>query len=246
MKDIALITAMSIRNNIRLKIIIAISFTVVLICAISLIVAFCILVIAPEMKAETPDRHTLEISLCVIVYSACLIGLGVNLNAFGFQTMMREKSRGNIISLLATPLEVSHIWIGKSLAIFLPGLILGEILGLISLLAINYVYFVPNIGFLATPWIIISSFVAVPLIYLGLSLLVHLIGLTGKPVTGNVIAQVFLPVFASLMINLGVHHVLDATSWPFALANLGLAVVIIAIVILLRSRLTAERIVLSH
>jgi hypothetical protein len=79
-----------------------------------------------------------------------------------------------------------------------------------------------------------------------LSLLVHLIGLSGKPATGNVIVQVFLPVFSSLMINLGVHHILDAASWPFAVANLGLAVVIGVIAILLRPRLTAERIVLSH
>jgi hypothetical protein len=78
-----------------------------------------------------------------------------------------------------------------------------------------------------------------------LSLLAHVIGLTGKSATGNVIVQVFLPVFVSLMINLGVHHVLDAASWSFTLANLGLAAVIGIIAILLRQRLTRERIVLS-
>jgi ABC-2 type transport system permease protein len=246
MNEISLITNASIKNNLRLRITIAISLAVILICAISLVVAFCILEIAPEVAAETPDKHTLEISLCVVVFTSCLIGLGVNQNAFGFQAMTREKSRGNIIALLATPLEASHIWIGKSLAIFLPGLVLGEILGLIALLVVNYIYFVPKVGFLLTPWIAVSSFVAVPLIYLGLSLLVNLIGLAGKPATGNVIVQIFLPVFASLMINLGIHHVLDATSWPFALVNLGLGIAIIAIAILLRPRLTAERIVLSH
>lgn len=246
MRDITLITTTSIRNNLRLKIIIAVSFVVVLICAISLVVAFCILAIAPAMKAEIPDRHTLEMFLCVVIYSACLIGLGVNMNVFAFQTMTREKSRGNIAALLATPLKVRHIWIGKSLAVFLPGLVLGEVLGLISLLAVNYIYFVPRVGFLLNPWIAISSFVAVPLIYLSLSLLVHIIGLTGKPATGNVIVQIFLPVFASLMINLGIRHVLDAASWSFTLANLGLAVVIGIIAILLRQRLTRERIVLSQ
>ena len=80
---------------------------------------------------------------------------------------------------------------------------------------------------------------------LSLSLLVHLIGLTGKPATGNVIVQVFLPVFASTMINLGVHNVLDVTSWSFALVIVGLAVLIGVITALMRPRLTAERIVLS-
>jgi ABC-2 type transport system permease protein len=246
MRDIALITAMTIRNNLRLKVTIAVLIAVVLICAISLVVAFCLLAIGPTMKAEIPDKHTLEMYLSVIVYGAGLIGLGVNMNVFASQTMTREKSRGNITALLATPLQASHIWIAKSLAVFLPGLVMGEILALISLLAINYIYFIPKIGFLLNPWIAISSFIAVPLIYLSLSLLAHLIGLTGKPATGNVIVQVFLPVFTSLMINLGVHNVLDASSWQFTLANLGLAVVIGIIAILLRPRLTRERIVLSR
>jgi predicted Na+-dependent transporter len=92
---------------------------------------------------------------------------------------------------------------------------------------------------------VISSFVAVPLIYLSISLLVNIIGLAGKPATANVIVQVFLPVFASLMINLGVRHVLDAASWIFTVANLGLSVIIVIIAVLLRPRLTRERIILS-
>jgi riboflavin transporter FmnP len=246
MRDVTLITAASIRNNLRSKIIIAVLIAVVLICVIGMVAAFCLLAIAPAMKAEIPDRPVLEIYLSMIIYGVCLIGLGVNMDVFAFQSMTREKSRGNMAALLATPLKVSHIWIAKSLAVFLPGLVLGEVLAFVSLMVVNYIYFVPRIGFLLTPWIAISSFVAVPLVYFSLSLLVYLIGLTGKPATGNVIVQIFLPAFASLMINLGVHHVLDATSWTFTLANLSLAVVIGFTAILLRPRLTRERIVLSR
>ena len=136
MKDVGLITSVSIRNNLRSKVVVAVLILVVLICAISLVLAFCLLAIAPAVKAEVPDRHTLEVFLSVTIYGACLIGLGINMNVFA-QTMMREKSRGNITALLATPLKTSHIWTGKSLAIFLPGLVLGEVLGLISLLAVT-------------------------------------------------------------------------------------------------------------
>jgi len=245
MREIALITAATIRNNLRSKITVALLMAVVLICVAGLVIAFSLLMIAPAMEVEIPDRPTVETGLSLIVYTTCLIGLGVNLNAFGFQTMTREKTRGNIEALLATPLKASQIWVAKSFAIFLPGLVLGEVLALISLLAVNFIYFVPVAGFLLNPWIFLSCFVAVPLIYLSLSFLVYLIGLIGKPATGNVIVQVFLPVFTSLMINLGVHHVLDATSWSFALANLGLAGAIGTIAILLRRRLTNERIILS-
>ncbi len=246
MRDIALITAASIRNNLRSKIIIAITIVVLLICVIGLGAALCILAIAPAVKAETPDVHMLEIYLGVTVYTTCLIGVGINMDVFAFQTMTREKSRGVIESLLATPLNVKDIWIAKSLAVFLPGLVLGEVVAIISLLAINYAYFVPKIGFLFNPWIAVSSFVCAPLIYFCLSLLVHLIGLTGKPATGNIIVQVFLPVLTNLMYQLGIHHVLDATSWPFTLVSFSLAIIIGVMAILLRPRLTRERIVLSR
>ncbi|MDY6917705.1 MAG: ABC transporter permease subunit [Chloroflexota bacterium] len=246
MRDIALITTASIRNNLGSKVVMALAIAVVLICIVGTVLALCLLLIAPAMEAELPDRTAMEAYLGVVVYAVCLVGLGVNLNAFGFQTMTREKSRGSMAALLATPLKASHIWTAKSLAVFLPGLVLGVVLALIALVAVNYAYFVPTLGFLFTPWIAISSFVALPLIYLSLSLLVHVIGLTGNPATGNVIVQVFLPVFAALIINLVVHGVLDAASWPFTLANLGLAVVIGIIAFLLRTRLTRERIVLSR
>ena len=246
MREISLIIAASVKNNMRMKIIIAVQIAMVLLCVIALVAAFCLLAVAPAMEAEPIDVHALETYLTVIVYSSCLIGLGINMNVFAFQTMTREKSRGNMAALLATPLDIRHIWIAKSMAVYLPGLILGEVLALISLVAVNYIYFVPEVGFLFTPWMAVSGFLAAPLIYLSLSLLVHLVGLTGKPATGNVIVQVFLPVFASLMINLGVHNVLDAASWQFALANLGVALVIGVIAVLLRPRLTKERIILSQ
>jgi ABC-2 type transport system permease protein len=246
MRDISLIINSSIRNNLRLKVSIAMSIAVVLICVIGLVLSFCLLLIAPAMETAIPDKPMLEMYLSLIIFAVCLIGLGVNMNAFAFQTMTREKSRGNITALLATPLKAGHIWIAKSLAVFLPGLVLGEVLAFISLMLINYIYFVPKTGFLLTAPMAISGFVAVPLVYMSISLLVHLIGLTGRPSTGNVIVQVFLPVFAALMINLGVRNILDVTSWSFTLVNLGLAAVICVIAILLRPRLTGERIVLSQ
>ncbi|MBC8387821.1 MAG: hypothetical protein H8E13_07210 [Actinobacteria bacterium] len=246
MKDTNLLIITSIRNNLRSKITLIVYIAVVIICVLGIAIAFCLFFIAPAMDVELPDRSELELYLGLIMYTTCFIGLGVNLNAFAFQSMTREKSRGNIESLLATPLKVKDIWIAKSLAVFVPGLVLGEILTLIVLIAINYIYFVPKIGFLFTPWIAMSSLITVPLIYLCLSLLVHLIGLTGKPATGNIIVQVFLPIIITLMINIIVRHILDITSWPFTLVNLGIAAAIAITIIFLRSRLTRERIVLSR
>jgi len=245
MRDIILITVSSIKNNLKSK-----ALTVVFVCVTQMIVAglalfFCLLLIAPEINKPSPDRIQLELYLCLIMYTTCIICLGINMNVFAFQSITKEKSRGNIESLMATPLSVKDIWIAKSLAVFIPGMVLGEILTLAALLAVNYIYFVPKIGFVYTRWMALNSFLAVPLIYLCLSLFAHLIGLTGKPATGNVIVQIFLPTVLSLMINLAIRNILDAASWPFTLANLGLAAVITIIVIFLQPRITRERIVLS-
>ena len=246
MKDIGLIIIISVRNNLRLKSVTIVFIILTLMLVAGLALFFCLLLIAPAMDAALPDRANLELYLGLVMYTTCLMGLGINLNVFAFQSMTREKARGNIESLLATPLKVKDIWIAKSLAVFMPGLVLGEILTLIALIAINYIYFVPRIGFLFTPWIAVSSFLAVPLIYLCLSLFAHLIGLTSKPANGNVIVQVFLPIIMTLMINLMLHHILDAASWLFTVANLGIAAAIAITVIFLLPRLTRERIVLSR
>ncbi len=246
MREIGLITLNSIKNNLGLKVALMIYIAVTIICVLGLVIAICVFLIAPEMNTGLPNRSKLELYLGLIMYSTCFIGLGVNLNAFANQSMTREKSRGNIESLLATPLEAKNIWIAKSIAIFIPGLILGEVFTFIVLIAVNYVYFIPEIGFIFNYWLALSSFVVAPLIYLSLSLLFHLVALTGKPATGNVIIQIFLPVVINLMINLVVRDILVGTSWPFTVANLGIAAVIAIIVIFLKPRLIKERIVLSR
>jgi len=245
MKNIGLLISTSIRNNLRSKVVLIVYVFVTMLCILGITIALCYFLISPEMDKSSPDRSKLELYLGLIMFATCFISLGVNLNSFAFQSITREKSRGIIESLLATPLKTRDVWIAKSLAVFLPGLILGEILTFIVLVVINYIYFVPSIGFVFNPWIAVSSFIVAPLIYLCLSLLYHLIGLTGKPAVGNVIIQVFLPVFTSLMINLAVRYILDITSWSFALANLGAAALIAVIFIFLRSRLNRERMVLS-
>jgi ABC-2 type transport system permease protein len=245
MRDIGLILGVSVKNNLRSRIANLVVISVVIICVAGLAVTFCLVLIKPAMQGTSFDRAVLTSYLSLIMCVSCLLGLGVNMNASAFQTMIREKSRGNIESLLAAPLRPADIWIAKSLAVFLPGLVLGEIFALIVLIVINYIYFVPQIGFLINPWILISNLVAIPLVYLGLSLLVHLIGLTGKPASGNVIVQIVLPVLIALIINLVVRSVLDAGSWIFTLIIFGMAAVTGIILVFLKSRLDKERIILS-
>lgn len=245
MRNIGLLIITGIRNNLRFKIVTTIVYFGVTLMIVAVLAAFFgIFLITPEINEASPDKAKLELYLGLIMYSACILGLGINLNSLGWISMTREKSRGNIQSLLATTLKVKDIWIAKSLALFIPGLILGELLTLIVLIVGNYIYFVPTIGFLFNPWIAVISFLIVPIIYFCLGLLVYLIGLTGKPANGMLIAQIFLPIILSGMINIMLR--LDVTLWLFAMANIGIAAVVAIIVIFLQFRLSKERIVLSY
>ncbi|MDD3994537.1 MAG: hypothetical protein PHT06_01875, partial [Dehalococcoidales bacterium] len=70
-------------------------------------------------------------------------------------------------------------------------------------------------------------------------------GLVGKPVTANVIGQIFLPVMANVMIQLAVRSSLGAGSWSFAVILLGTATVIVIGMFPAYRNMTTERIILS-
>jgi ABC-type Na+ efflux pump permease subunit len=218
---------------------------VMLICVVGVALLLCILLIAPELASASPDRALLEGYLGLALYTSSLISIGIMLNSTIFQTMVKEKARGNLEALLATPLKVTDIWVGKSLALFIPGLVVGILFTLLAWVVINLIYFLPDIGLVINPQMVVNSLIAVPLMYLFFGMLVHLVGFVTKPATGNVIAQVFLPVMANLAAQLVARGAMDANSWQFMVMNLGIAAVIGVIVLLVRRRLVAERIVLS-
>ncbi len=247
MRNIGLVVTTNIKNNLNSKVVSIIWYCMALFLVIAMTALFGVLLIAPELKAAAPDKNKLELYLGVILFTASLLGLGINLNAVGFTSMIKEKARGNIQSLLATPLKLKDIWIGKSIAVFIPGLILGEVLTLLALFIVNYIYFVPTVGFLFNPWLAITSFIVFPLMYFCFGLLVYLMGLTGKPTNANIIALVFLPVYVNIVVQLPLRtNIIDFTSWHFTLANLVLTLVIAIIIIILQSRISKEKVALSY
>ncbi len=246
MRYTALVMKAAMRANFRSPAVAAVIAGVALMCAAGLAVLFGTLFIRPEVARAAPDRSVLENHVGLVMFATSFVCIGIYASVFTFQSLTREKDRGCIQALLATPVAPRDVWLGKSLGVFLPGLAFAVVTTLAAFLGVSYTYLIPDIGFIITPWMIITSFVAVPLVYLAMTLVVHLVGLTGRPATGNVIAQVFLPVMMSLMINLAVRKVPSAASWVFTVALLGVAAAAGIIVLLLRSKLTAERITLSR
>jgi ABC-2 type transport system permease protein len=246
MSNISMVMQTAIKTSLRMRSVVFVSIGVVLICVIGVAAIFATQFIGPGVNVATPDQSALENFFGLILFTTSFISIGIFASVNAFQSLTREKSRGNIQALLATPLAPGDIWLGKSLAVFLPGFVFAVIMTIAAFLVLNFIYFVPKIGFILTPWMLISNLIAVPLVYLSLMLLVHEIGLAGKPTTANVITQIFLPVMIALMINLAVRDVMNAGSWLFTVILFGLALVIGFFVLKLRSTLSVERIILSQ
>jgi ABC-2 type transport system permease protein len=245
MNNVALIMKYALKNNLRMKATAIISLSIIIICVVGVIILLAALIIGPEMKKAVPDQDVLNNNLGLILFSASFMSVGIYASVFSYQSITREKARGIVQAMLATPLEPFDIWLGKSLAVFLPGFILAVVMTLGAFLVINYVYFVDKVGFVGTAWMFVSSFILCPVMYLAVVLLNHVVGLGGKPVTANMINQIFLPVMANIMIQLAVRTSLDASSWLFALILLGTTCIAGICTYSLRQRLNTETIIMS-
>jgi ABC-type transport system involved in multi-copper enzyme maturation permease subunit len=224
-------------------IIISIFFTVITLAAC--LVMIIVLRRQVWLGKETA-RPMLEMIIGLIAYFMPLSVLMTFIWAFSNLTIIKEKAEGNVESLLATPLSPREIWIGKSMAIFLPGFGISAASTLIILLAVNFVAIVPAAGSFVLPLpLILISFLINPMLFLALLLFIVLFSLANNP--DIAIAPSFLIGFGLMLgIPLGVATgAINLVSWSFLLWCLGGTIIFWAIDIGLYRLLTKENIVLS-
>ena len=82
-----------------------------------------------------------------------------------------EKVKRSIEALLCTPLSLRQIWLGKSLAIALPSVILGLLFAFGGIVSINQVFIVPRLGHFIMPGAapLVAILLVVPLIVFSLA-----------------------------------------------------------------------------
>jgi len=214
-------------------------------------VAACLIIIIVLRKQEWPGkeiaRPIFEMIIGLITYFMPLSVLMSFIWAFSNLTVVKEKADGNIESLLATPLSPREIWIGKSMAIFLPGFGISAASTLAIILSVNFMAIVPAIGsfILPVPSVLIG-FLINPLLFLALLLFIVLFSLANNPEIA--IAPSFLIGFGLMIgIPLGVATgAFNLASWPFLLWCLGGTIVFWAVDFGLYRLLNKENIVLSN
>ena len=214
-------------------------------------IAGCLIIIIvlsrQEWLGKVAAEHVFEMIISAVAYFLPLSVLMTFIWAFANLTIIKEKADGNVESLLATPLSPKEIWIGKSMAIFLPGFAISVVSTLIILLAVNFIVIVPSTGSFVLPLpLILVSFLINPMLFLALLLFIVLFSLANNP--DIAIAPSFLIGFGLMIgIPLGMATgVINLVSWPFLFWCLGAAIIFWAIDIGLYRLLTKEKIVLSN
>lgn len=198
------------------------------------------------LQVKEAAKPMLELIMGLISYFFPLFILMTFIWSFANFPIIKEKANGNIESLLATTLSPKEIFIGKSLAIFLPGFVISTVSTLIVLFSVNLITIRPVTGslFLPVP-LLLTSLVINPLLLLGLLLFIVLYSLARNP--DIAIAPSFIVGFGLMMgIPLGVATgVMNLASRSFCLWYLAGTAAFWLVVLFFFRLLTKENIVLS-
>jgi len=175
-----------------------------------------------------------------------LIFLFICMATWATDPIAKEKARGPIESLLATPLTARGVWLGKSLAIFLPSYIMGLAATLIIILAMNLVAILPTTGHFVLPLATaFTAFLFLPLFMLALILMGIIFSLITNPVIGQTLIIFVGVILMQVVGQVGGRILWLLASWDYALYNLAGAALLGIIAFYLSRSLTKEKIILS-
>jgi ABC-2 type transport system permease protein len=245
MSGFGVMLAAHFRGSYRLTAAILIMLSLIVLLIAGLLALVCALAIVPQTRSADPDASEVSRYLALILYTAALVAMGMNCIVFSSNVLVKEKAQRVFESLLAAPVGVRALWMSKTLAVFLPGLVLGEGLAVAAFLAVDLFLVMPRMGFIVSPLMIFNGLALAPILYFPVCCLVFLVGLQGNPISGNVIANVVLSTMIPLITNLAARTGLDVGSSLFAACHLALSAAVGLLVLFLQLRLAKERVVLS-
>jgi len=188
----------------------------------------------------------LELTISLVAYFLPFLILMAFIWAFATLPIVKEKINGNIECLLATPLNPGALWMGKCLAIFLPGFVISVISTLLVLLVVNLITIYPATGDFVLPVpAILTSFITNPLLLFGLLAFIVLFSLASNP--DIAIAPSFIVGFGLMMgLPIGIATgAINLVSWTFAIWYFVSMAIVWAVVGYLSRLLSKENIVLS-
>jgi len=187
-------------------------------------------------------RLAIQSFLSGVAYTLPLVLTMLICSVFAAYAITMDKAKRTLESLLATPLSLRQIWLGKSLAVALPGVTIALVVSLLAFLVMNLVIVVPTVGSFIMPSVLslVTGLVIVPAVAF---LVVSLVSFLQLIMTNPTIA-----IFAFMGIFIGIYLAIItewAASWDFSFIYLMAIVFLVAVTLFLARFLTKERIILS-
>jgi len=181
-------------------------------------------------------------SIAVMLSFALTIFFGMYINGYA---VVMEKMKRSLESLLCTPVGLRGIWLGKTLAVFVPSAALGVAITFLGLFGMNAAVIEPKLGAFIMPdgAPLVAALVGVPAVAFPLMLLVTGVQL----ILSNIrwVNIVFLALIFTVGFGLSQSLKLNSGSWGLVGVLFGIAALLALLSAFLARFLTPERVVLS-
>lgn len=164
---------------------------------------------------------------------------------FANYSVVLDKAKRNIESLMATPVSIRQIWIGKSLAVTLPSVVMGLVISILIYLVMNILLVMPHTHSFIFPdaLAIISALIIIPILIFSIVMIVIYIQLIiSNPRIANF---VFTGIFFLLFFGINALGGLGVSISYFSLIYLGVIVICAGVSFTLSGSLTKEKVLLS-
>lgn len=164
---------------------------------------------------------------------------------FANYSVILDKAKRNIESLMATPVTIQQIWMGKSLAVTVPSIAVGLSVSIAVYLVMNFGFVIPKTHSFVfpDPIAIISALIVVPvLIFSIVTIVIHIQLIITNPRIANF---VFTGIFVLLIFGINALGGLGVSINFFPLIYLCVIVICAGTSFILSRSLTKEKVLLS-
>jgi ABC-2 type transport system permease protein len=217
---------------------------ILLIISAQYLVSFNDIVSAAVRRGETLDQIRLAGGSVIdaMVYTLPLIFTMLLCSALVAYSIAMDKAKRTLESLMSTPMSLRQIWLGKSLAVALPGVVIATIVTLLIVMALNFTIAMPRAGGLILPGVLplVSSLVIIPVMTFVVVALVSFLQLvmTNQRLPNLLFIIIFFAIYFSSVTG-------AAAGWDFSVIYL-MAIVVLAVATIILSRfLNKDRVILS-
>lgn len=195
---------------------------------------------SPELVDEFSRRFVSGLAyLLPMMYSIFVCSI------FATYSVIVDKAKRNIESLMATPISINQLWLGKSLAVTLPSVVVGLAISVLAYLALNFAFVIPNTHAFIFPDLlaILSAVIIIPLlIFAVVSIVIFIQLVISNPRIANFI---FTAIFILLVVGVQTIGGLGVSFAFFTVVYIAIVLLCVLIDFILSRSLTKERVLLS-